>query len=108
MLTHLPDIIGPNSTFVDQSGMFPKTFDDYDERDASDRKERATQLVNHALAECDVPTSASAITMWRVLGGLGTHDISAMREALGMPSSVLGVHTGFPFWRYAFKLLLSN
>jgi Oxidoreductase family, NAD-binding Rossmann fold len=95
------DIIGANSTFVDQSGMFPKIFNDLEERDVSDRKDRATELVHHALeVECNVPASASAITMWRVLGGLGTHDISAMREALGMPLGVVGVHTGFPFWKY--------
>lgn len=66
----------------------------------SDRKDRATELVHHALeVECNVPASPSAITMWRVLCGLGTHDISAMREALGMPLGLVGVHTGFPFWR---------
>ncbi|KAL5325298.1 hypothetical protein ACEPPN_006423 [Leptodophora sp. 'Broadleaf-Isolate-01'] len=98
------DIIGQNSTFVDQSGMFPKTFDDFDDRDVSDRKDRATQLVHQALeVECNVTASPSATTMWRVLGGLGTHDISAMREALGMPLAVLGVHAGFPFWNVLFQ-----
>ncbi|KAH7384712.1 hypothetical protein BKA64DRAFT_581558 [Cadophora sp. MPI-SDFR-AT-0126] len=98
------DIIGPNGTFVKQSGMFPKTFEDRDGRDVSDRRKRATQLVHHALeVECSVPISASAITMWRVLGGPGTHDISAMREALGMPLAVLGVHCGFPFWSVLFQ-----
>ncbi|KAH8817943.1 hypothetical protein F5882DRAFT_423999 [Hyaloscypha sp. PMI_1271] len=78
--------IGPNSTFVGQSGAFPKAFNGLEGRDVSDRKDRATELVHHALeVECNVLASASAITMWRVLGGLGAHDISAMREALGMP-----------------------
>ncbi|KFY90887.1 hypothetical protein V500_04906 [Pseudogymnoascus sp. VKM F-4518 (FW-2643)] len=98
------DIIGPNSTFVDQSGTFPKTFNDLEERDVSDRKDRAMELVHHALeVECNVPASPSAITMWRVLCGLGTHDISAMREALGMPLGLVGVHTGFPFWSVLFQ-----
>ncbi|KFZ23890.1 hypothetical protein V502_01618 [Pseudogymnoascus sp. VKM F-4520 (FW-2644)] len=98
------DIIGSNSTFVDQSGTFPKTFNDLEERDVSDRKDRATELVHHALeVECNVPASPSAITMWRVLCGLGTHDISAMREALGMPLGLVGVHTSFPFWNVLFQ-----
>lgn len=95
--------------FVDQSGTFPKTFDDFDERDILDREERAKQLAQQALqVECGIPLSASASTMWRILGGLGTHDISAMREALGIPSAVLGVHTGFPFWRYVRKSPLTT
>jgi hypothetical protein len=53
--------------------------------------------------ESGVPLTDVCLTiiMWRILGGLGTHDISAMREALGMHSNVLGVHMGFPFWKYA-------
>lgn len=95
------DSIGPNSTFVDQSGAFPKAFNGLEGRDVSDRKDRATELVHHALeVECNVLASASAITMWRVLGGLGAHDISAMGEALGMPLGLVGAHTGFSFWRY--------
>ncbi|KAG4436539.1 hypothetical protein IFR05_007977 [Cadophora sp. M221] len=98
------DIIGENATFVDQSGTFPKTFVDFDEQDVSDRKERATKLVHQALeVECNATANSSATTMWRALGGLGTHDISAMREALGMPLAVLGVHAGFPFWNVLFQ-----
>ncbi|EKD14456.1 uncharacterized protein L3040_001070 [Drepanopeziza brunnea f. sp. 'multigermtubi'] len=98
------DIIGPNSVFVGQSGTFPKSFDDYEERDVLDRKERATRLVHQALeVECSVPVDDSSTMMWRVLSGLGTHDISAMREALGMPQSVLGVYSGVPFWSVIFQ-----
>lgn len=38
--------------------------------------------------------------MWRILGGLGSHDLSAMREALGMPNKVLGANLGYPFWKW--------
>ncbi|KAI9055164.1 hypothetical protein LZ554_000128 [Drepanopeziza brunnea f. sp. 'monogermtubi'] len=89
------DIIGPNSVFVGQSGTFPKVFDDYEERDVLDRKERATRLVHQALeVECSVSVDDSSTMMWRFLSGLGTHDISAMREAIGMPH-VIFQYPGF-------------
>lgn len=92
------DIIGPKSTFVDQSGTFPKAFSDFEPKDTADRDERAQDLMHQALQdECNVPVTESTTFMWRLLGGLGTHDISAMREALRMPLSVLGVSLGFPF-----------
>jgi len=34
----------------------------------------------------------------RFLGGLGSHDLSAMREVLGMPEDVIAVHVAMPFW----------
>ena len=37
--------------------------------------------------------------MWRLFGGLGSHDLSVMREALGMPEKVVGSSLGFPFWK---------
>lgn len=37
--------------------------------------------------------------MWRVLGGLGSHDLSVMREALGMPERVIGASLRFPIWK---------
>ena len=37
--------------------------------------------------------------MLMVLGGLGSHDLSAMRETLGKPVSILGASLGFPFWK---------
>lgn len=43
------------------------------------------------------------IAQYRILGGLGSHDLSAMREALGMPDSVLGVSLGLPFWNVLFS-----
>ncbi|KAK1066028.1 hypothetical protein LTR33_011684 [Friedmanniomyces endolithicus] len=40
--------------------------------------------------------------MWSLLGSLGSHDLSVMREALGMPKSVLGcsIDAETPFWNY--------
>jgi predicted dehydrogenase len=34
---------------------------------------------------------------------LGTHDLSAMREILGMPQKVLGSSLGMPFWTVLFQ-----
>jgi hypothetical protein len=37
--------------------------------------------------------------MLMVLGGLGSHDLSVMREGIGKPVAVLGASLGFPFWK---------
>jgi hypothetical protein len=94
------DIIGPNSTFVGQSGTYPKGFADIEAPDKADQTSRAKELVAQGLeVECGVPVDENSSLMWRVLGGLGSHDLSAMREALGTPTKVLGSHLGFPFWK---------
>jgi hypothetical protein len=49
--------------------------------------------------ECGVPVTKETAMMWSLLGGLGSHDLSAMREAVGMPTAVLGASLGFPFWK---------
>lgn len=41
--------------------------------------------------------------MYRALGGLGSHDLSAMREALGIPDRVVGTSFDLPFWNVLFK-----
>ena len=95
------DIIGPNSTFVTQLGTFPKKFTDYDPRDSKDKMQRSSELVVQSLErECAVPVTQSSTMMWRALCGLGSHDLSAMREALGTPTKILGAHLGFPFWKW--------
>ncbi|QRD83769.1 hypothetical protein F9C07_2092693 [Aspergillus flavus] len=95
------DIIGPNSAFVSQSGTFPKRFTDISPEDIEDKTTRATELVRQALeSECGIPITKSSTIMWRILGGLGSHDLSAMREALGMPTKVLGANLGYPFWMW--------
>ncbi|RDW69227.1 hypothetical protein BP6252_08247 [Coleophoma cylindrospora] len=98
------DIIGPNAGFVHQSGTFPRNFGDIKKEDADDRTAKASELVSQALAkECHVPVSEASTLMWRALGGLGSHDLSVMREALGMPTAVLGASLGFPFWNVLFQ-----
>jgi predicted dehydrogenase len=34
---------------------------------------------------------------------LGSHDLSAMRELLGMPKSIVGAYLGFPYWNVIFE-----
>lgn len=96
------DIIGPNSFFVGQSGTFPRRFTDFEPEDAADKEARGKEMVKTALIdECGgVPVTAETTRMWRLLGGLGSHDLSVMREALGMPEKVVGSHLGPPFWKY--------
>lgn len=50
--------------------------------------------------ECGgVPITPESSIFWRVLGGLGSHDLSVMREALGMPEKIVGSSLGVPFWK---------
>ncbi|KAE8168603.1 hypothetical protein BDV40DRAFT_294552 [Aspergillus tamarii] len=79
----------------------PKRFADINLEDIEDETTRATELVRQVLvAECGVPVTQSSISMWRILEGLGSHDLFAMREAWGMPTKVLGANLGYPFWKW--------
>lgn len=100
------DILGPNAHFVSQSGTFPEKFSDFRPEDTQDKTARATEQVQTALEqEIGVPVSALSTRMWRVLGGLGSHDLSLMREALGVPEKVVGSSLSPPFWKYVLLLL---
>ncbi|KAK5045723.1 hypothetical protein LTR84_009092 [Exophiala bonariae] len=91
------DIIGANSVFVDQSGTFPEKFNDFSPADMEDRVRREEDILEQALRyEFDIPVTPVSKRMLRVLGGLGTHDLSAMREMIGMPQSVVGACLTFP------------
>ena len=98
------DIVGPNSAFVGQSGTFPKTFSDYRAEDSTELSKRTSDILQQALGELGIPATPANSLMWRNLGSLGSHDLSAMREVLGMPTGVLGASlcaaSGSPFWRY--------
>ena len=65
---------------------------------------KAEEIVHQAVqVECGVAVTPDSTRMWRLLGSLGSHDLSAMREVLGMPQSVLGASLGFPFWTALLK-----
>ncbi|EOD43205.1 NAD(P)-binding protein [Neofusicoccum parvum] len=98
------DIIGPNSVFVDQSGTFPRRFADFPEDASKELKDRTEALLEHAVGEdCGVEVSASSKQMMFILGALGTHDLSAMRELIGMPQKVLGAYPHYPIWSVLFQ-----
>ncbi|KAI9038748.1 Gfo/Idh/MocA family protein [Aspergillus affinis] len=99
------DIIGPNAHFVNQSGTFPKRFADFSAADTADKDSRAKEMAETALKDdCGgVPRSPESTLMWRIFSGLGSHDLSIMREALGMPENVVGSSLGFPFWNVLYK-----
>lgn len=85
------DIIGRNAYFVDQSGTFPRTFSDYSAKDSNDLAARSDDINREGLeADLNVPVRKDSAAMWSLLGGLGSHDLSLMRDALGMPEKVLG------------------
>lgn len=98
------DIIGPNSIFVGQSGTFPRTFGDYRDEDSEALRKKTAEDIEQALqTELGVAVTPQADMMWHTLSMLGSHDLSAMREILGMPKGVIGFSpcatTGSPFWR---------
>ena len=98
------DIIGPNSVFVGQSGTHPRTFTDYLGADSAALEKKTADDIQQALqTELGIAVTDKTDRMWQMLSILGTHDISAMREILGMPEGVVGFApcavNGPPFWR---------
>ncbi|KAL5041503.1 hypothetical protein BDW71DRAFT_217830 [Aspergillus fruticulosus] len=96
------DIIGPNAAFVEQSGTFPKRFDDYTPEESQALKDKDRSTADEALASFGLPANDETRRMLMVLGGLGTHDLSAMREAIGMPQSVKAAVLKLPIWTATF------
>jgi predicted dehydrogenase len=93
------DIIGPNTAFVDQSGTFPKRFTDFRKEDSEELASKDQDMTEVALlSDFGVPVNAETKLVLALLGGLGSHDLSAMREVLGMPRAVVGASLKFPFW----------
>jgi predicted dehydrogenase len=78
------DIIGQNAQFVSQSSVVLRP-DDLPREAIRDRAERASRLVKAAIG--DAPPEL--VRAYRLLCGLSCHDLSAMRELLGMPRSVV-------------------
>lgn len=98
------DIIGPNSVFISQSATFPRTFDDYKPEDSETLRRRTEENLHQALqVELGITPTEESKMMWEFLSMLGSHDLSAMREILGMPKGVIGFSpcatSGSPFWR---------
>ncbi|MGG1555928.1 Gfo/Idh/MocA family protein [Paenibacillus ferrarius] len=77
------DIIGPNQFFTRQSSPVYR-FDDIPSSAAQERKERTARLMREAIGE----VSDEMYAAYGLLLGLNSHDISAMRELIGMPIGV--------------------
>jgi Oxidoreductase family, NAD-binding Rossmann fold len=96
------DIIGPNSHFVAQSGAFPVKVTDFPLEADNARKELLDVLFKECFEGQEVTLEKHKYC--RFLGGLGSHDLSLMREALGgLPVSVAGVSVNEPFYSAIFN-----
>ena len=96
--------IGPNSPFIAQSGTYPRTFNNYREEDFKALRSKIDNDFEQALqGELGIAVTKEKKMMWWMLSTLGSADLSAMREMLGMPKGVVGFSpcamTGSPFWR---------
>ncbi|CAI6099434.1 unnamed protein product [Clonostachys chloroleuca] len=78
---------------------------DFKPEDATDKSNRAKEMIAEAFEkDCGgILVTDNSTLMWRILAGLGSHDLSVMREALGMPDKVVGTSLGFPFWTAIFQ-----
>jgi predicted dehydrogenase len=98
------DIIGPNATFVNQSGTYPKKSNDFKQQDIDAMKSLDEDIAIQALThEFGVPLNDDTKLFLMILGGLGSHDLSAMRELIGMPQSVIGADLRRPLWTALLK-----
>ncbi len=78
------DIIGANRLIIEQANnvIYPQDLPAYA---MQERKERAHALLHVALGD----VSPQLMSAYRMLCGLGSHDLSAMREIIGKPKRVL-------------------
>jgi predicted dehydrogenase len=77
------DIIGRNRLIIDQAATVIRP-NDIPPALQRDRTERATRLAYEAIGEA----SPAEVAAYRFLCGLGSHDLSAMRELIGFPTRV--------------------
>ena len=78
------DIIGFNRLFIDQSSavIYP---DDIPEALKQDRQQRNQDMTRQAIGEVPLELARA----YGLLGGLNSHDLSAMRELIGVPKRVI-------------------
>jgi predicted dehydrogenase len=78
------DIIGANRLIIEQSCNVVRPTDIPDEA-VRDKRERAQRMVVEAIGEAP----AEHHSAYRLLCGLGSHDLSAMREIIGFPRRII-------------------
>lgn len=87
LYARIRDIIGPNRLFIDQAHTVLRPTDIPAEL-SKDRSERAARRVQEAIGDA----SAELVSTYRLLLGLNSHDLSAMRELIGFPQKVVSAH----------------
>ncbi|KAJ5543360.1 Oxidoreductase N-terminal [Penicillium sp. DV-2018c] len=97
-----------STAFFAQSGTFSKVCFDRGEGFEREYRERTEGMFIQALEdELGIEYDLVVAVQWRYLGRRGSHDLSAMREALGMPVGVLGASfceaEGRQFWSALFQ-----
>lgn len=90
------DFSGPNAQFVNQSGTFQVKGTDFPVSASQERNEKLQQLFEEAFPQQEITDDKRKAC--RFLGGLGSHDISLMRETLGFPEKVLSFTANDPFY----------
>lgn len=100
------DIVGPNAYFVSQSGTNPVKFTDFPPEAAEERKANLEKLLGESFPGQAI--TKREVDYCRFLGSLGSHDLSLMREALGVPHSVAGVSANEPFYSAIFSYRNEN
>ncbi|KAK1497975.1 myo-inositol 2-dehydrogenase [Colletotrichum tamarilloi] len=85
------DIIGPNAYFIGQSGAYSQKYhDDIPTEVSEDRKARLAVLLGQAWGQEPESLTAAQMDYCCLLGSLGSHGLSLMRNVLGgLPESVL-------------------
>jgi predicted dehydrogenase len=78
------DIIGENRLLIEQSSKVYR-FNDIPQEAMEDRFMRGRKMVNEAIGE----VSDELYNTYRLLCGLSSHDLSAMREIIGAPQRVV-------------------
>ncbi|WP_041425329.1 Gfo/Idh/MocA family protein [Thermobaculum terrenum] len=79
------DIIGENRLIIEQSSRVLR-YDDVPRELVEDRRRRGEEMVSEAVGE----GWRELYGTYRLLCGLSSHDLSAMRELVGMPKRVVG------------------
>lgn len=80
---------GQNKLFVPDSGHYPLYFTDAPPPTVADKAARASTIASTALGPQRASSSPKDVATYRFLGSLGSHDLSAMRELIGLPKKCL-------------------
>ncbi|KAH8690907.1 putative NAD binding Rossmann fold oxidoreductase [Talaromyces proteolyticus] len=102
MYARVRDMSGPNTFFVSQSGTFQVKATDIP-ASAGEKRERLLDGLYHEAFPGAEEITDEMKKYCRFLGSLGSHDLSLMRETLGVPESVGGVSVNDPFYSAIFK-----